>query len=178
MKMEPSAEEFDGEDRKSLFPADYSVCAVCALLETPEEKYILQLRDNTEGIWFPDTWGLFGGLIGKTESPQEALCRELKEELELDINPKAPVYFTQFAVDARGIDMGLTLRLIYRIPVTRDQIEAMVLHEGAAFRDFTPAELVSGKYPLVPTDLMALHMYFMGQGIVPSPDPEFPDYQS
>ena len=43
--------------------------------------YLLQLRDETPGIYYPGHWGLFGGQIEPGETPAQGLVRELGEEL-------------------------------------------------------------------------------------------------
>tara|TARA_Y100001968_G_C18929808_1_gene513718 strand:+ start:126 stop:560 length:435 start_codon:yes stop_codon:yes gene_type:complete len=45
------------------------------------EHWLLQLRDNSDNIIFPGHWGLFGGHLDKGETPQQAVHRELMEEL-------------------------------------------------------------------------------------------------
>ena len=42
---------------------------------------VLQLRDNIPNIETPGMWSLFGGVIEKNEDPQDAMLREIKEEL-------------------------------------------------------------------------------------------------
>ena len=42
---------------------------------------VLQLRDNIPSIETPGMWSLFGGMIEKNEDPQEAMLREIEEEL-------------------------------------------------------------------------------------------------
>ena len=44
-------------------------------------NFVLQLRDDKPSIVFPDMWSLFGGEIEKNEDPQEAILREIEEEL-------------------------------------------------------------------------------------------------
>lgn len=44
-------------------------------------RWLLQLRDDTEGIVAPGHWGLFGGHLDPGETPEEALRRELEEEI-------------------------------------------------------------------------------------------------
>jgi 8-oxo-dGTP pyrophosphatase MutT (NUDIX family) len=46
-----------------------------------EGRWLLQLRDNIEGIAAPGTWGLFGGHLDPGEAPEAALRRELLEEI-------------------------------------------------------------------------------------------------
>jgi 8-oxo-dGTP diphosphatase len=51
-----------------------------AMLER-QGSWLLQLRDDIEGIVAPGTWGLFGGHIDPGEGPEQALRRELQEEI-------------------------------------------------------------------------------------------------
>lgn len=51
-----------------------------AMLER-EGGWLLQLRDDIEGIVHPGTWGLFGGHLDAGESPEQAIRRELQEEI-------------------------------------------------------------------------------------------------
>ena len=44
-------------------------------------RWLLQLRDDIEGIVHPGTWGLFGGHLDPGETPEQGLRRELEEEI-------------------------------------------------------------------------------------------------
>ena len=55
------------------------------ILENDEGKFLLYLRDNKPDIPFPGHWDLIGGHIEEGETPEEALLREVKEELDLDL---------------------------------------------------------------------------------------------
>ena len=46
-----------------------------------ENKILLQLRDNNPNIPFPNRWSLFGGEIKTGESPEQAIEREVREEI-------------------------------------------------------------------------------------------------
>lgn len=46
-------------------------------------KYILQLRDNNPMISAPGQWSFFGGQIVTGETPEDAIKREVYEELEI-----------------------------------------------------------------------------------------------
>jgi 8-oxo-dGTP diphosphatase len=55
------------------------------ILENDKGEFLLYLRDNKPGIPFPDHWDLIGGHVEEGESPEEALVREVKEELDIDL---------------------------------------------------------------------------------------------
>jgi len=65
------------DDKSLLHPED----AVAAIIRNENGEFLLQLRDDKEGIFFPNHWGLFGGAIDNNEVPSLALQRELEEEL-------------------------------------------------------------------------------------------------
>src|SRR5690349_2025188 len=56
---------------------------VSALLRNPEGKLISQLRDDKPGLMFPGHWSTLGGSIEAGETPDEAMRRELIEEIEI-----------------------------------------------------------------------------------------------
>ena len=43
--------------------------------------YLLQLRDNNKSIFSPNHWGLFGGMKNNSETSEDAIKREIYEEL-------------------------------------------------------------------------------------------------
>jgi len=63
-----------------------SVVVALALLER-EGRWLLQLRDDVPGIVAPGHWGLFGGHLDPGETPEQALRRELLEEIAWQAGP-------------------------------------------------------------------------------------------
>lgn len=55
------------------------------LLFDKNNKLLIYLRDNKDTIPFPNCWDLFGGYIEKNETPEEALIREVQEELGIHL---------------------------------------------------------------------------------------------
>jgi 8-oxo-dGTP diphosphatase len=55
------------------------------ILENDTGEFLLYLRDNKPGIPFPGYWDLIGGHVEEGETPEEALVREVKEELDIDL---------------------------------------------------------------------------------------------
>ena len=51
-----------------------------AMIES-DGRWLLQLRDDIEGILYPGLWALFGGHLDPGETPEVALRRELEEEI-------------------------------------------------------------------------------------------------
>ncbi len=58
--------------------------AAGALLLDKDKKFLLQHRDNNTKK-FPNYWAFFGGKIEKGESPEQAVKRELREELGIEL---------------------------------------------------------------------------------------------
>ncbi|MBD0269061.1 MAG: NUDIX domain-containing protein [Cyanobacteria bacterium Co-bin8] len=46
-----------------------------------DDQFLLQLRDNIPGIFFPGYWAFFGGHLEPGEDPLTAAYRELQEEI-------------------------------------------------------------------------------------------------
>ena len=64
-----------------LYPGD----AVAAMIYTEDGKVLLQKRDNLSTIFYPNYWGFFGGAIDFNETSNEAITRELLEELNFEL---------------------------------------------------------------------------------------------
>src|SRR3546814_17119551 len=98
----------------------------------------MQLRDDFAGIRFPGAWGLFGGHLDPGESPEEAIARELLEELEFAAANPAFIFRLCYPED----DGEQGEKHYYQIPVTTRQIAGFVQHEGAGMHLFAYDELM------------------------------------
>ena len=55
--------------------------AAKAIITDDQGRYLFQLRDDISTITFPGYWGLFGGALESTETPNLAKKRELYDGL-------------------------------------------------------------------------------------------------
>ena len=109
---------------------------VGALLVDTNGKLIAQQRDDKPGITNPGMVSLFGGTSHESESPIETLRRELREELELEVNSNN--LLLQTVKHENGTNVACSIYI-----VTGVDAEKLKLHEGAGFATGTPEELLS-----------------------------------
>ena len=110
-----------------------AIVAVAILYQ--EDRYLLQLRDNIPNIVYPDHWGFFGGHLEAGESPEEALMRELSEEI--GYQPPAVYPFRTYETDR-------SIRHVFHAPLL-GAIDRLVLGEGADFKLVSVAEIEAGQ---------------------------------
>ena len=60
------------------------IVAVCMLLNKNNEV-LLQKKTNDYKSWPGGVWSFFGRTIKKSETPKEAIIREIKEEINIDL---------------------------------------------------------------------------------------------
>jgi 8-oxo-dGTP pyrophosphatase MutT (NUDIX family) len=131
------------------------------------DRYLMQLRDERAEIWYPGHWGLFGGAMEAGEEPIAALRRELFEELELTFEAPAACFFMQIEFDLSAIGLMRYRRDVYTVAIPPDSVQRLVLHEGAAVRLFTAAEILGGP-PVTPYDSFAIFIHAAQARLRPS----------
>jgi 8-oxo-dGTP pyrophosphatase MutT (NUDIX family) len=130
--------------------------AVAAIIRVEGDGYLLQLRDSKPEIWYPGRWGLFGGAIEPGEDPLDALKRELREELELEI--ETAEFFARFDFDIDSLRLPRFYRNYYVVSISRAVEKRLVVHEGAAKRLFTGNAILE-EPNVTPYDAFALFLY-------------------
>ena len=81
-------------------------------------RIALQLRDD-----IPNTWGLFGGWMEESETPESAAARELEEELSVRLGPQ------RFRLMGTHEESGRYFAYIFRL-IANDEFDHPVLREG------------------------------------------------
>ena len=130
-------------------------CAA-ALLVTPDGRYLMQLRDDKPTILLPGHWALFGGTVDAAETATAAMRRELIEELEFAATDISA--FSEMIVELPFAPPRFDRMSVFVVPITARQEQAMVQHEGAGRRLFTPEELARERR-VAPWDLAAVLMH-------------------
>lgn len=108
------------------------------ILENDKGELFLALRDNKPGIPFPNHWDLIGGHIENGETPEEALIREVKEELDIDLND----YTFYKKYECLEGDAYPNIKFIYSGKINIP-IEEITLLEGERAQYFSREEILN-----------------------------------
>jgi len=111
------------------------------ILENKKGEFLLYLRDNKPGIPFPDHWDLIGGHVEEGETPEEALVREFKEELDLDL--KEYTFYKKY--ECLTGDTYENIKYIYSGKINLP-IEKVTLLEGVRPQYFSKKEIPNVKF--------------------------------
>ena len=137
----------------NLKPANAAV----ALIQLEDERYLLQLRDQKPGIFYPGHWGLFGGAMDTAETPQAAVMRELQEELGFDLPNIEHLTDFSFTFGRHGI----VTRHFFQIRLPSSAFDRLQLREGADMRAFSAPEILNLPR-VVPYDSFAIWLHASG----------------
>jgi 8-oxo-dGTP pyrophosphatase MutT (NUDIX family) len=98
-------------------------------------EFLMQLRDDIPGIAYPGHWGFFGGHIEPDESPDDAVKRELIEEIN-----HAPAAIHSFKV----YESSRSIRHVYHAPLSTP-LDQLTLGEGWDMKWLTIEEVKAGE---------------------------------
>ncbi|MDR0978518.1 MAG: NUDIX hydrolase [Lachnospiraceae bacterium] len=84
------------ENRNVVFPVNYFMPIVGVVIINNENKILLQKRSKLK-THNPGVWGVCGGKVNFKETPEDAIIRETREEIGIDLNGKNLKLLTQMA---------------------------------------------------------------------------------
>ena len=111
------------------------------ILENDNGEFLLYLRDNKPTIPFPDHWDLIGGHVEEGETPEQALVREVKEELDIELHE----YTFYRKYECLTGDAYENIKYIYTGRINLP-IEKITLLEGVRPKYFTREEIPYVKF--------------------------------
>ena len=131
----------------------------CVIMVDGEGRIAMQLRDDKPGMRGADCWGLFGGFMEAGETPEQTVVRELREELEVELDPSRLALMT-----VQPTPSGIKSRVFsYQLD---GELSSAVLHEGQRYDLVARGEIDAGHFQgkrIVPNQL-ALMEHFWSAG--------------
>ena len=100
-----------------------------------DNRLIIYLRDDKPDIPFPNHWDLIGGHVEDGETPEQALVRETKEEIGLEL--KQWRFFRRY--ECLAGDAYPNIKFIYHAEIDRLAAE-LPLFEGQRLIGIAPQE--------------------------------------
>jgi len=99
-----------------------------------DRKFLLQHRSDIKGIENPNLWGLFGGMVKEKETFVEGLIREIREELELDLEKENLEKVLEYENEKKHIT-------IFKAKLKKNLSE-LKLNEGQDMKLFSKEEII------------------------------------
>jgi len=119
------------------------------ILENNKEEILLYLRDDKPSIPFPNHWDLFGGFLEEGETPEQALIREVKEELDFDL--KEYQFFKKY--ECLEGDALQNIKYVYIGKIDKP-ISELKLQEGQGLQFFKKEEISQVKFANILKDVV------------------------
>ena len=135
-----------------------------ALLVSTDDRYLFQLRDDKHRLPLRNHWALFGGAVEPGENGHAAILREIQEELHY--TPTECVWYHEAIYVLPRRENRIVRKVFYKIPISPETVDTMILSEGSDMRLMTVAEL-TGLPRIAPWDLSVVLMHAREQTIFP-----------
>jgi 8-oxo-dGTP diphosphatase len=111
------------------------VSCVAAILCNQSDQVLLIQRDEKPGLAFAGYWSLPGGLVEEGETPDSAIAREIREEIELTPNLR------NWKVYERSHKEGIIVVQYVYVGRTDQPTVAIHLNEGQAIGYFAANDI-------------------------------------
>lgn len=112
-----------------------------AILFTEDERYLFQLRDDKLGLPLRNHWAFFGGEVDPGETPEQAVLREIEEELTY--MPNNCLWFHEAFYILPRHHKKIVRKAYYSIKIEPNDIASMIQCEGADMRLMSVAEILA-----------------------------------
>lgn len=128
---------------------------VGAILVNDAGEVLLQQRDDRPDLRYPGYWTFFGGAVEEGEAPDDAILRELEEELELTAADLTPRFWTRYICPARTVEHVVqTTNHLYIARLNRP-VSTLTLLEGQALRYFARDDALALSLAFAQSPLLA-----------------------
>ena len=111
------------------------------LFENDKGEFLLYLRDGKPGIPFPHHWDMIGGHVEEGETPEEALVREVREEIDFELKDYS--FFRKY--ECLEGDAYPNIKYIYHGRINLP-VGEIILLEGDRLQYFTREEIPDVKF--------------------------------
>ena len=146
---------------KSNFPVA-NLFIVSAVLYTVEGEYLMQLRDDKPGLPLRNHWAFFGGEVDPGEAPEDAVIREVKEELTY--SPHNCRWFHEAVYILPRHHRNVIRKAYYLIRIKTEEVQSMVLCEGSDLRLMTVSKIL-GLDRVAPWDISVVLLHAREEAI-------------
>jgi 8-oxo-dGTP diphosphatase len=119
-------------------------------------RFLLQHREDRPGISYPGEWSLFGGAREGSETAEQALRRELREELALDAPNCTLIMSCWYDL---SFERRVTRKVFFGVKLENVHVDRLVLNEGQGMAWFDFEQILAAGSRIVPYDLAVLALY-------------------